>query len=219
MVEIRITLNQLYDIMYDQMDPTGWWPGRSDWEVIWSTVLVQNTNWKNVAQALKTLYRDSKFLPQNILKMSDDELTASIKAAGFYTRKVKTIKNLANYFKSYDFDLEKMQEMPKDRLRKELLAISGIGPETADVILMYGLRKSEFVVDLYSRRLFSCLGWEIPKYEEAKRIIESNLTDFTLRNYQNFHAMIDSFNQEYKLPQAFDKSFLKNYQIIIPESK
>lgn len=142
MVEIRITLNQLYDIMYDQMDPTGWWPGRSDWEVIWSTVLVQNTNWKNVAQALKTLYRDSKFLPQNILKMSDDELTASIKAAGFYTRKVKTIKNLANYFRSYDFDLEKMQEMPKDRLRKELLAISGIGPETADVILMYGLRKS-----------------------------------------------------------------------------
>lgn len=216
MKKTNITLNQLYDIMYDNMDPTGWWPGRSDWEIIWSTVLVQNTNWKNVAQALKTLYRDSKFLPQNILKMSDEELANSIRAAGFYTRKVKTIKNLANYFKSYDYDLELMQELPKARLRKELLAISGIGPETADVILMYGLRKGEFVVDLYSRRLFSCLGWDIPNYEKAKKIIESNLTDFTLRSYQNFHTMIDTFNQEYKLPQDFEKSFLKDYQIIIP---
>ena len=103
---IKITLNQLYDIMYDNMDPTGWWPGRSDWEVIWSTVLIQNTNWKNVAKALKDLYKVSGFLPQKILALTDEELTNAIKKAGFYTRKVKTIQNLAKYFQKYSFDLE-----------------------------------------------------------------------------------------------------------------
>lgn len=214
----KITLNQLYDIMYDNMDPTGWWPGRSDQEVIWSTILIQNTNWKNVAKASKVLFKDTHFLPQNILKLTDEQLAASIKSAGFYSRKVKTIKNLATYFKQYNFDLEQLQELPKGRLREDLLAIKGIGPETADVILMYGLRKGEFVVDTYSRRLFACLDWqEVPAYGQAKKLIEGNLKDFTLRNYQNFHAMIDTFNQEYKLPQDFDKSFLKDYQIIVPK--
>lgn len=215
----KITLNQLYDIMYDHLDPTGWWPGRSDWEVIWSTILIQNTNWKNVAKALSTLYQVSAFLPQNILEMTDSELQKAIKAAGFYTRKAKTIQHLASYFrKKYNYNLELAQQQNKKQLRQELLAVTGIGSETADVILMYGLRKGEFVVDTYARRLFSCLGWpNIPPYEKAKKLIEDNLKYFTLRNYQNFHAMIDTFNQEYRLPQQFNKTFLKDYKLIIPE--
>ena len=59
----KTSLNQLYDIMYDHMDPTGWWPGRSDWKVIWSTILIQNTNQKNVAKALRSLYQATDFLP------------------------------------------------------------------------------------------------------------------------------------------------------------
>lgn len=215
----KITLKQLYDIMYDQLDPTGWWPGRSDWEVIWSTILIQNTNWKNVAKALQSLYEATDFLPEEILKLSDQELSQVIASAGFYTRKTQTIKNVAQYFKQqFNCDLEIAQEQNKQKLRKEILAIHGIGSETADVILMYGLRKGEFVVDTYSRRLFNCLGWQkIPPYERAKKLIEDNLKNFTLRNFQNFHAMIDMFNQEYKLPQDFKKSFLADYQLIIPE--
>lgn len=214
-----ITLNQLYDIMYNHMDPNGWWPGRSDWEVIWSTILIQNTNWKNVAKALENLYQETEFLPRNILKTTNEELSKVILPAGSYTRKSRTIKNLATYFDNeFDCNLELAQEQNKHKLRKEILTIHGIGPETADVILMYGLRKGEFVVDTYSRRLFNCLGWNsIPSYEKAKALVENNLNDFTLRNYQNFHAMIDMFNQEYKLPQQFSKSFLANYQLIIPK--
>ncbi len=217
----KVNLNQLYDIMYDHMDPTGWWPGRSDWEVIWSTILIQNTNWKNVAQANRSLYQATHFLPQNILSLTDSELETVIKSAGFYTRKAQTIKILATYFQTeFDFNLEKAQEQNKQNLRKQILALKGIGPETADVILMYGLRKGEFVVDTYSRRLFACLGWSnIPPYERAKKLIESKLTDFTLRNFQNFHAMIDTFNQQYHLPAQFKTSFLKNYQLIIPNKK
>lgn len=216
----QITLNELYDLMYDQMDnPTGWWPGRNDWEVIWSTILIQNTNWKNVAKALQSLYAATHFLPQNILSMSNDELSQTIKAAGFYTRKTQTIKNITHFFDdNFHCDLELAQEQNKRVLRKKILALPGIGPETADVILMYGLRKREFVVDQYARRLFTCLGWQnIPPYEKAKMIIENNLHDFTLRNYSNFHALIDMFNQDYKLPAQFKNSFLNGYQLVIPK--
>lgn len=214
----KITLNQLYNIMYDNMDPTGWWPGRSDWEVIWSTILIQNTNWKNVDKALHSLYQVTDFLPQNILKMTNEELSKVIASAGFYTRKAQTIKNVATYFRdNFDCDLELAQEQNKQKLRKEILSIHGIGPETVDVILMYGLRKGEFVVDTYSRRLFNCLGWKnVPPYEKTKSLIEKDLNEFTLRNYQNFHAMIDTFNQEYKLPQQFNESFLAKYELVIP---
>lgn len=213
----EISLNDLYNIMYDHMDPNGWWPGRSDWEIIWGTVLIQNTNWKNVAKANVSLFKKTQFLPQKILALSDQELADIIKSAGFYTRKVQTIKNLANFFKEFDFDLEKVTCIPKDILRKKLLAIHGIGAETADVILMYALQKGEFVVDTYCRRLFACLGIKLPPYNQAKQIIESNLKNFTLRNYQNFHAMIDMFNQDYKLPTQFNESFLASYKLIIPQ--
>lgn len=216
----EITLNQLYDTMYDHMDSTGWWHGRSDWEVIWSTILIQNTNWKNVDKALHSLYQATDFLSQNILNMTNEELSKVIASAGFYTRKTQTIKNVATYFKDkFDCNLELAQEQNKHKFRQEILTIHGIGPETADVILMYGLRKGEFVVDTYSRRLLKCLGWKnVPAYEKAKSLIEGNLNDFTLRNYQNFHAMIDTFNQKYKLPQQFDESFLAGYELVIPHS-
>lgn len=216
----KITLSELYDLMYDHMEnPTGWWPGRNDWEVIWSTILIQNTNWKNVAKALNSLYSATHFLPQKVLSMSNEELSKIIIAAGFYTRKTQTIKNITLFFKdNFDCNLELAQEQNKQALRKKILAVSGIGPETADVILMYGLRKGEFVVDQYARRLFACLGWDdVPSYEKAKVLIEKNLPDFTLRSYQNFHALIDMFNQQYKLPAQFKKSFLNGYQLVIPK--
>ncbi|GFZ26556.1 endonuclease III domain-containing protein [Lactobacillus corticis] len=212
-----ISLLDLYNIMYDHMDPNGWWPGRSDWEVIWSTVLIQNTNWKNVDKALKQLYQATNFDPEKILTMPLDDLKQTIKSSGSYTRKAATIQNLAAYFQQYNFDLEAVQLQPKEKLRKELLAIKGIGPETADVILLYAIQKSEFVVDTYSRRLFACLGCEIPAYERAKKILEAQLPRFTLRSYQNFHAMIVMFNQENKLPDDFSKTFLANYQLKLQE--
>lgn len=211
----EISLIELYDIMYNHIDPNGWWVARSDWEIMWGAILIQNTNWKNVAKANISLFKKTQFLPQKILALSDEELIETIKSAGSYTRKAKTIKNLANFFNTYDFDLEKVTCLPKKDLRKKMLKISGIGPETADVILMYALQKGEFVVDTYCRRLFNCLGVDLPAYNKAKDLIEIRLDNFTLRHYQNFHAMIVLFNQDYKLPTQFEKSFLAPYKLII----
>ena len=103
----KITLNQLYNIMYDHLDPTGWWSGRSDWQVIWSTILIQNTNWKNVDKALDSLYHATSFLPTNILRMRDEDLQQTITSARSYTRKAQTIKNMALYFRDrFNYDLE-----------------------------------------------------------------------------------------------------------------
>lgn len=210
----KITLNELYDIMYDHLDPNGWWPGRSDWEVIWSTVLIQNTNWNNVNQALASLYKACDFDPQKILTMPTVDLKDAIRSAGFYERKSQTIKNMAKYFSKYDFNLDQARERSKAELRKDLLTINGIGLETADVILLYALYKGEFVVDKYSRRLFACLGCrELPAYEKIKPLLEKQLSGFTLRQWQNFHALIDIFNQKYALPQDFESTFLAGYQL------
>ena len=209
----KINLNELYDLMYEHLDPNGWWPGRSDWQVIWSTILIQNTNWKNVDKALTTLYQATNFWPENILKLSDDKLEKAIASAGFFTRKAATLKRLATYFQKYEFDLDRCRQLSKEQLRSEILGIKGIGPETADVILMYGIQKGEFVVDTYARRLFDCLA--CPFSQKAKELVEANVDHFTLRNYQNFHAMIVMFNQKYKLPQEFKTTFLNNYQLII----
>ncbi len=212
----KINLNELYNLMYDHLDPNGWWPGRSDWQVIWSTILIQNTNWKNVDKALAALYQVSNFWPEKILKMSDDKLEKSIASAGFFTRKAATIKRLAKYFQKYDFDLEKCRQLSKEELRSDLLSIKGIGPETADVILMYGIQKGEFVVDTYARRLFACLDYQLPpSYQKAKDLVEANVDHFTLRNYQNFHAMIVMFNQKYRLSKDFENTFLHGYQLKI----
>lgn len=212
----KINLNELYDLMYEHLDPNGWWPGRSDWQVIWSTILIQNTNWKNVDKALTTLYQATNFWPENILKLSDDKLEKAIASAGFFTRKAATLKRLATYFQKYEFDLDRCRQLSKEQLRSEILGIKGIGPETADVILMYGIQKGEFVVDTYARRLFDCLACPLPSFsQKAKELVEANVDHFTLRNYQNFHAMIVMFNQKYKLPQEFKTTFLNNYQLII----
>ena len=93
--------------------------------------------------------------------MTNEKLSKVIASAGFYTRKTQTIKDVATYFEeNFACILELAQEQNKKKLRKEILSIHGISPETVDVILMYGPRKGEFVVDTYSRRLFNCLGWK-----------------------------------------------------------
>lgn len=81
---------------------------------------------------------------------------------------------------------------------------------------MYGIQKGEFVVDKYARRLFNCLDYQLPvSYQKAKDLVEANVDHFTLRNYQNFHAMIVIFNQQYKLPKDFENTFLNGHQLII----
>lgn len=209
-----ITIADLYDILFEHEDPKGWWPARNDWEIVWGSVLIQNTNWKNVDLVLPKLYTATGFLPKNIRQLNKQELEELIKSAGFFTRKAQTIINLVDYFGTYNDNLETMRLKPRNILRDELTSIVGIGSETADAILLYVLQKSVFMVDNYSRRIFTALDLDLPKnYEAAQIIIEDQLPELTLRGYQNFHAVIVQFNQDFKLPQQFEQTYLKDYQL------
>ncbi|WP_317766489.1 endonuclease III domain-containing protein [Pediococcus ethanolidurans] len=212
-----ITLNDLYNIMETHMghqtwlqDGTDW--AESPWEVIYGAILVQNTNWQNVAPSLLKLKSRTNFDPQQVAQLDLKELTDLIRTSGFYTRKTQTIYNICHWLEKYHFDLAKIKTYSQPKLRHELINLKGIGNETADYILMYVLDKPNFMVDAYSRRLFGWLGCQLPsKYTQAQDLIESQVT-FNLEKWQNFHALIVNYGKTVKNKAAFEKSFLYNYQ-------
>lgn len=220
MVRKQITLVELYNILYDHLDSTGWWPARTDWQIVWGAVLIQNTNWKNVDYALAALQQTTDFLPANIRQLSNSELEQIIHSAGFYVRKAQTIKNLCHYFDTYHDDLAQLRTLPASRIRQELLALSGIGRETADTIMLYVLSKDTFIVDAYARRLFQRLEVELPKtYDGAQKLIMPELAPLTLRGFQELHACIVLTGQAIKTEQDWQNSFLAPYQLHLAPRK
>ncbi|WP_367371266.1 endonuclease III domain-containing protein [Pediococcus parvulus] len=220
----KITLNELYNIMETNMGPQVWLQDGTDWaespwEVIYGSILVQNTNWKNVAPSLLKLKTATNFDPEKIEHLSLEELTDLIRTSGFYTRKTQTIFNICHWLENYQFDLAKIKTYPQVDLRHELLSLKGIGNETADYILMYVLDKPNFMVDAYSRRLFGWLGCKLPsQYQQAQALIEVQVT-FNLEKWQNFHALIVNYGKTVKTKIAFEESFLYNYQVNLKLNK
>ncbi|KRM79009.1 deoxyribonuclease (pyrimidine dimer) [Lapidilactobacillus dextrinicus DSM 20335] len=220
MARKQITLVELYNILYDHLDSTGWWPARTDWQIVWGAVLIQNTNWKNVDYALAALQQTTDFLPANIRQLSNSELEQIIHSAGFYVRKAQTIKNLCHYFDTYHDDLAQLRTLPASRIRQELLALSGIGRETADTIMLYVLSKDTFIVDAYARRLFQRLEVKLPKtYDGAQKLIMPELAPLTLRGFQELHACIVLTGQAIKTEQDWQNSFLAPYQLHLAPRK
>ncbi|WP_125604615.1 endonuclease III domain-containing protein [Lapidilactobacillus bayanensis] len=214
MTRKKITLAELYELLYDHLNSNGWWPARTDWQIVWGAVLIQNTNWKNVDYALANLKQATDFLPANLRRLSNQELEQIIRSAGFYVRKAQTIKNLCDYFATYHDNLAQLRMKPAAELRQELLALSGIGHETADVILLYVLSKETFIVDVYARRLFDHLGIVLPKtYDAAQELVMPDLTLFTLRSLQELHACIVLTGQTFKTEQDWQNNFLTPYQL------
>ncbi|HEV09074.1 MAG TPA: endonuclease, partial [Sulfurihydrogenibium azorense] len=147
-----------------------WWPVHENQdkvvEIVVGAVLTQNTSWKNVEKSLENLISYGCLSFECIKNIDIEILKKLIKPSGFYNQKAKTLKLLANLF------LEK-----KEITRQELLAVKGVGPETADSILLYAFDKPFFVVDKYTKRLFYRLGFtpENISYEELQRFITDNI--------------------------------------------
>lgn len=209
-----ITLPQLYQLLHDHLDTNGWWPAVTDWQIIWGAVLIQNTNWKNVDYALADLRQATDFEPAQIRRLTTPELEQTIRSAGFYVRKAQTIQNLCQFFARYNDDLAAIRLVPKAELRQQLLALRGVGHETADTMMLYVFSKEAFIVDVYARRLFKHLQLTLPKtYDAAQTLIWPEVADLTLRGLQQFHAGIVTFGQQVKTESDWQQSFLANYQL------
>lgn len=192
-------LIEIYDKLYASFGPQHWWPADSSFEVIVGAILAQNTSWKNVEKAIRNLKEDGLLSPQGLKGIAEAELAVLIKPSGYFNQKAKRLKNFMKFFfDDYGGDLKTMFAEDLYPLRERLLRLKGIGPETADSILLYALEKPIFVVDAYTYRLFSRhnLIAEDSSYEQIQELFMDNLpTDVQLFN--EFHALIVRLGHNY----------------------
>ena len=157
---MTVTLDDIYQRLYQEYGPQHWWPAESPFEVMIGAVLVQNTAWNNVSLAIENL-RDANLLtPESLHRTAPAELEQLIRPAGYFRMKTQRLRNLLDYLlKQHDGSLEQMFATDLETLRTDLLTINGIGPETADSILLYAANKPIFVVDTYTNRVLKRHGW------------------------------------------------------------
>lgn len=214
-VNLGETMNkfeQIYETLYHMYGPQGWWPlitkkktalcceyhpkkfnipkTRSQkYEICIGAILTQNTAWRNVVKALINLYQIKALSPKKIQTIQIDLLKEAIRPAGYFNQKAKKIQAFNDFYCQLD------NQVPS---RDALLSVWGIGPETADSMLLYAYKQLSFVVDTYTRRIFTNLGLiqENMKYDAIKTTFENNLIA-DLEIYQEYHALIVQHAKHY----------------------
>ena len=196
-------LLKIYQKMFDAFGPRQWWPGETPFEVVIGAILTQNTNWSNVEKAIKNLKTAGKLSPEGIYGLSITELAELIKPSGFFNVKAKRVKAFINWlFSRYEGNLSKMFARDLQTLRNELLSVKGIGPETADSILLYAGNMPTFVVDAYTHRIFSRheLIPEESTYDDMKSFFEENLPK-DVQLYNEYHALLVNIGKMFCKPR------------------
>lgn len=195
----RILIHQAYQRLFSAFGPQHWWPARTPFEVMVGAILVQNTNWKNVEKAIDNLRNKKLLSPRKLNAVSLQELAKYIRPAGYFNVKAKRIKNFVTFFIGrYQGSLAKMRARSVRVLREQLLSVSGVGQETADSILLYALSKPIFVIDAYTKRVFSrhkIFSCDI-SYQDAQEIFHKNLPQ-SGKIYNEYHALIVQLAKQY----------------------
>lgn len=183
--------DKLYQILTEHYRIQKWWPADTPFEVIVGAILTQNTSWKGVEKALANLKEQNLLEFSTLRNLDSEELAALIRPAGFASLKTIRLKNTLNFIHQNYVSVDKMSEIDLDTLRSQLLSVNGIGPETADTILLYALEKPSFVVDAYTRRLLSRheIVPENAKYEAVRKLFMTTYPPNVSR-YMRFHGMI-----------------------------
>lgn len=201
-------LKKYYDLMLERFGPRKWWPGDSASEVVLGVVLTQNCAWSNVEKALNNLKALGPLTPAALAAMPDEALAQAIRPSGYYNQKVKKIRNVLAWLraKAGEDSPELMNDASLDflrgenlySLREELLGIRGIGPESADSILLYALEMSSFVIDAYTYRMLCRHGFagEYSTYEDMQDMFVAALPE-DLQIYNECHALIVRLGQEH----------------------
>jgi endonuclease-3 related protein len=183
---------KIYDLLLEEYGPQGWWPmkGRyfpthqDPFEVAVGAVLTQNTSWSNASSALEALRRAQLLDPELIFNLDKTRLARTILSSGYHNQKAERLKTLSRFF---------METGPSGRIptREELLDLQGIGPETADSILLYAFHVPVFVIDAYTKRLFTRAGLarDRASYDELQAMFMDTLPHDE-RLFNEYHALI-----------------------------
>ena len=181
-----------YRALLKAFGPQRWWPGRTTFEVIVGAILTQSISWKNVETAMSALRGARLLHPRRLRRTPRSRVARLIRSTGYYNQKAGKLRAFLVFLeREHQDDLEHLLEQPAGILRSQLLRVQGIGPETADSIVLYASGKPSFVVDAYTRRVFArhalIRGGE--PYEEIRRLLQSNLPR-SARIYNEYHALL-----------------------------
>jgi endonuclease-3 related protein len=199
-------LNDYLSKALKDLGPQSWWPGETPFEVCVGAILTQNTAWTNVEKAIANLKSRGVLEPRAMDALPPAELAQLIRPAGYFNIKTKRLKNFLKFLiDEYDGDLERMKGERTDSLRVKLLAVRGIGPETADSILLYALEKPVFVVDAYTKRVFTRHGVlsEEAEYHDIQDPFARHL-DGDIHTFNEFHALIVHVGKKWCRPKEPD---------------
>jgi endonuclease-3 related protein len=176
-------VREIFALLYRAWGRQHWWPAESSFEVVVGTFLTQNTAWTNVERALDNLRAANALSVEGIRRIPGEGLERLIRPAGYFRQKSQRLKRFVAYLdEKYGGSLQQMFARPTEELRGELLGLNGVGPETADSILLYAGQHEVFVVDAYTRRILDRHGIlpETTRYEEIRSLFELALSpDFT----------------------------------------
>ena len=182
----------VYETLRESYGPQYWWPADTPFEVIVGAILTQNTSWKNAEKAIDEIKRKGLMNPGALLKIRTEKLAKVIRPAGYHNLKSKRLKNFLRYYADFcGLNFKTLKNKKVSTLRKELLSVNGIGPETADSILLYACQKTVFVVDAYTRRIF--FRQNIISKDATYDIIQSIATSALPGSralFNEFHALI-----------------------------
>ncbi len=196
--EISRQLTSIYRALFRAYGPQHWWPGGTPFEVMVGAVLTQNTSWTNVERAIANLKRERVLNYSRMFKVTPKKLALLIRPSGYFNVKTKRLRHLLLFIHTrYSGSLARMFAADPARLRQQLIEVNGIGPETADSILLYAGGKPFFVVDAYTKRIFSRQGLIAGNadYRTMQDLFMANLTRDT-RLYNEYHALIVRIGKE-----------------------
>lgn len=191
-------IQEIHTRLVDHFGPQHWWPGETPFEIMLGAVLTQNTSWRNVSMVIEALRQDGLLSFVALEDLPTEVLAEKIRPSGYYNQKAKRLKGLFATIREDSGSLEDFFEQDTRILREKLLAIKGIGPETADSITLYAAAKPVFVVDAYTYRILlrhDLIG-EDAGYEEIQDLFLGKLpTDTQLFN--EYHALLVRLAKEY----------------------
>lgn len=181
---------EIYRVLAERWGEGSWWPSESPFETAAGAILTQNTNWRNVEKALVNLKDAEMLSPVKIADADAVALQALIRPAGFHRQKAERLRLLSCWLLEHGGDFTFLQSVPVDTARRMLLALKGVGAETADAILLYAADVPTFVVDAYTFRIFSRIGVvSRNRYEEIRQLFMNNIPEDTLL-YKSYHGVI-----------------------------
>ncbi|MCP4667290.1 MAG: endonuclease III domain-containing protein [Deltaproteobacteria bacterium] len=192
-------LTEMFDLLLAHFGPQKWWPAETELEMMVGAVLTQNTNWKNVEKAIENLKQSNMLTLDCLATLDLGVLARTIRPAGYYNIKAKRLKNLILFIANqYQADLSMFLKEETETLRQGLLSVKGIGPETADSIILYAARRPLFVIDAYTHRILfrHDMCEEQAAYDALQELFMDHLyEDASLFN--EFHALIVQAGKNY----------------------